>query len=91
MELIGYYALFAFSISISGCYFWFWPILSDAREMEIQNSFTQYPVLSTVVYIFVSAAVAPLLLFPMLNSAMALRFETGLRTEVLKPDQKTHS
>lgn len=88
MELIGYYALFAFSISISACYFWFWPVLRDAMQADIKNSFTQYPILSTVVYILVSAVVAPLLLFPMLNSAMALRFEIGLRTEMLKPDQE---
>ena len=87
MELIGYYLLFAFSISISACYFWFWPILCKARELEIVNSFTQYPKLSTLVYIFVSAAVAPFLIPPMFSQAMAERFEAGLRKEILKADQ----
>lgn len=91
MELIGYYVLFAFSISISACYFWFWPVLQDAKQLQIKNSFTEYPVLSTIIYILVSAIVAPLILFPMLNAAMALRFELGLRTEMLKPDQEISS
>ena len=88
MELIGYYLLFALSISITACYFWFWPILRDAKQAGIKNSFTQYPVLSTIVYVLISAVVAPLLLFPMLSAAMALRFEIGLRTEMLKADQE---
>lgn len=91
MELIGYYVLFAFSISISACYFWFWPALRDAKQTGIKNSFTQYPVISTVTYVIVSALVAPLLLFPMFSAAMALRFEIGLRTEILKPDPEIHS
>ena len=91
MELIGYYLLFAFSISISACYFWFWPLLQEARTARIQNSFTYYPVLSTVIYILVSAVVAPLMIFPMFSSAMALRFEIGLRSEILKPDTEIHS
>lgn len=87
MELIGYYILFACSLSLTACYFWFWPILQEARAADIQNSFTQYPKLSLVIYFIISAIVAPLMLFPMLNAAMALRFEIGLRTEMLKADQ----
>ncbi len=86
MELIGYYLLFAFSIAISACYFWFWPVLSEAKQTGVSNSFTEYPKLSTVVYVLVSAAVAPLLLPPMFSQAMAERFEAGLRKEILKTD-----
>lgn len=91
MELIGYYLLFALSISISACYFWFWPLVQEARAAKIKNSFTQYPVLSTIIYILISAVVAPLMVFPMFSAAMALRFEIGLRTEILKPDQEISS
>lgn len=86
MELIGYYLLFAFSISITACYFWFWPALKEAKTAEIKNSFTQYPVLSTLIYIVISAIIAPFLLLPMFSTEMALRFELGLRTEILKAD-----
>lgn len=88
MELIGYYLLFAFSISISACYFWFSPLVKEAQQSQISNSFTQYPKLSTVVYVLVSAIVAPLLVFPMFSSEMAGRFEEGLRKEILRPDQE---
>ncbi len=88
MELIGYYLLFAFSISLSACYFWFWPVLKEAKATGINNSFTQYPVLSTIIYILISVIVAPILLFPMFNALMALQFETGLRSEMLKPDKE---
>lgn len=88
MELIGYYLLFAFSISITACYFWFIPVLREAKLAEISNSFTQYPKLSTLIYVFVSALVAPLLVFPMFSSEMALRFEQGLRNEMMRADQE---
>lgn len=88
MELIGYYLLFAFSISISACYFWFIPLVKEAKEGNISNSFTEYPKLSIVVYVLVSSLVAPLLLMPMLSSEMALKFEDGLRKEILRPDQE---
>lgn len=86
MELIGYYLLFAFSIAIAACYLWFWPLVQQARAEDIQNSFTQYPVVSMIVYILVSAVAAPLLLPPMLSEAMAQRFQTGLRREIFKQD-----
>jgi hypothetical protein len=88
MELIGYYLLFALSIAISACYFWFWPVLREARLSGVQNSFTEYPKLSTVVYVLVSSLVAPLLIPPMFSEEMARRFETGLRKEILKTDKE---
>lgn len=91
MELIGYYILFACSLSLTACYFWFWPILCEAKAAGIQNSFTEYPKLSLVIYFVISTVIAPLMLFPMLNAAMALRFEIGLRTEMLKTDQEISS
>jgi hypothetical protein len=86
MELIGYYLLFALSIAITACYLWFWPMVQQAKTMGIQNSFTQYPKISTLVYILVSAVVAPLLLPPMLSETMAQRFQAGLHREIFKQD-----
>jgi hypothetical protein len=86
MELIGYYLLFALSIAIAACYLWFWPMVQQAKTAGIQNSFTQYPKISTLVYILVSAVVAPLLLPPMLSETMAQRFQAGLHREIFKQD-----
>lgn len=87
MEIIGYYLLFAFSISISACYLWFWPLVREARSAGVDNSFTQYPKISILVYILVSAVVAPLLVLPMFSEEMAQRFVKGLRQEISKTDQ----
>lgn len=86
MELIGYYLLFAFSTSITACIFWFWPLMQQARASGIQNTFTQYPKTSTVVYVLVSAVVAPMLIPPMFSTNMAEKFSQGLAREILKQD-----
>lgn len=86
MELIAYYLLFAFSTSITACIFWFWPLVKQAQEGEIVNSFTRYPKTSVLVYVVVSAAVAPLLVLPLLSEQMAKQFESGLAKEILKQD-----
>jgi hypothetical protein len=86
MELIGYYVLFAFSIAITACYLWFWPLVQQACNSGVQNSFTQYPKISAIVYVLVSVTVAPLLLPPMLSETMAQRFQLGLKREIFKQD-----
>jgi preprotein translocase subunit SecG len=86
MGLIEYYVLFAFSTSITACYLWFWPLLQKARSQNITNSFTGYPVLSTLIYIFISAFIAPILIMPLLSNNMAEKFEHGLSKEILKQD-----
>jgi hypothetical protein len=86
MELIGYYLLFAFSTAIAASYLWFWPMVQQAKAEGIQNSFTEYRIISTVVYILLSAIVAPLLVPPMLSETIAQRFQTGLRREIFKQD-----
>jgi hypothetical protein len=86
MELIAYYLLFAFSTAITASIFFFSPLIREARQSNVENSFTQYPVLSTVVYIFISAIVAPMLVFPLLSDSVAKRFQDGLRREIMKAD-----
>ena len=86
MGLIEYYVLFAFSTSITACYLWFWPLLQKAKAQNITNSFTGYPVLSTLIYIFISAFIAPILIMPLLSNNMAEKFEHGLSKEILKQD-----
>ena len=87
MELIGYYLLFAFSTSLTACYFWFWPLVQQARREQISNTFAEYPKTSVVVYVLVSTVVAPLLVFPLLSERMAQQFQAGLAREILKQDQ----
>jgi len=86
MELISYYLLFALSTAIAACYLWFWPMVQQAKAQGVQNSFTEYPVLSTVVYVLISTVVAPLLVPPMLSESIAKRFQAGLHREIFKQD-----
>jgi hypothetical protein len=86
MELIGYYLLFALSTAIAACYLWFWPLVQQAKIAGVENSFTQYPKISTIVYVLVSTVVAPLLVPPMLSETMAQRFQAGLYREIFKQD-----
>lgn len=88
MEIIGYYLLFAFSISLTAAFYWFVPLLKEAYALGVVNSMTQNPKLSFVVYVIVSAIVAPLLVFPMFSSNMEQHFVAGLRKEMLLPDQE---
>ncbi len=86
MELISYYLLFALSTAIAACYLWFWPMVQQAKTAGVENSFTEYPKLSTLVYILVSTVVAPLLVPPMLSETIAQRFQAGLHREIFKQD-----
>jgi hypothetical protein len=86
MGLIEYYLLFAFSTSITACYLWYWPLLRKAKLENIKNSFTDNPILSSIIYIFVSAFIAPVLLMPLFSDEMAKKFEHGLSKEILKQD-----
>jgi hypothetical protein len=86
MGLIEYYLLFAFSTSITACYLWYWPLLRKAKSENIKNSFTDNPILSSLIYIFVSAFIAPILIMPIFSENMAKKFEQGLSKEILKQD-----
>ena len=87
MELIGYYLLFAFSISISACYLWFWPLIQEAKNKGIENTFTKYPFLSAVIYTLICAITAPMLILPMFSEEMANHFRNGMNREILKSDE----
>lgn len=86
MGLIEYYVLFAFSTSITACYLWFWPLLQKAKSQKITNSFTDNPILSTIIYILISTIIAPVLLMPLFSNDMAEKFEHGLSKEILKQE-----
>jgi hypothetical protein len=91
MELIGYYLLFAFSISLTACYLWFLPLVRLAKAEQVSNTFTNNTILSTFVYITVSAIVAPLLVPPMFSSDLEQRFLVGLKREIFKQDSETQA
>jgi len=86
MDLIGYYLLFAFSTSLTACYVWFWPILKQAKEKGVENVLTKAPVLGIIVYILVTALIAPVIVLPLLVPSMSDNFVRGLERELMKKD-----
>jgi ABC-type multidrug transport system permease subunit len=86
MDLIGYYLLFAFSTSITACYVWFWPILQQTKEKGVTNALTNAPILSIVVYVIVTALIAPVIVLPLLVPSMGEKFAIGLERELMKKD-----
>ena len=86
MDLIGYYLLFAFSTSLTACYVWFWPLLQKAKEKGVENALTKAPVLGIIVYILVTALIAPVIVLPLLIPSMSDNFVRGLERELMKKD-----
>lgn len=84
MGIIEYYLLFALSTSITSWYIWYLPLVRKAKESDIKNQFTEYNKLSSVVYIAVSAIIAPALVLPLVSASFAENFERGLAKEILK-------
>lgn len=86
MELIGYYLLFAFSTSITACYIWFWPIIQKAKAKGVNNTITQSPILGVIVYIIVTAIIAPAIVLPLLFTKMGENFARGLERALMESD-----
>lgn len=83
MGLIEYYLIFALATSLSTWYEFFWPALLEAKQQGIYNEFTEYPTLSSIIYIIISTVTAPVLVVTMLSSAKAEQFRNGLRQAIV--------
>jgi hypothetical protein len=83
MGLIEYYLIFAISTALTTWYEFFWPALVEAKSLGVVNEFTEYPNLSSVIYIIISTVTAPLLVVPLLFSAKSEKFRNGLRQAIV--------
>jgi len=82
MGLIEYYIIFALTTGIACCYEFFWPTIKEAKERGIVNEFTEYPVMSSLIYICISTIIAPILLIPFLSTKKSELFRQGLRNSI---------
>ena len=87
MELIWYYLVFALATGITICIFALAPLVNEARELGVENTFTRNPKLSYLVYIILTAIIAPLVFCTLLFPATSQKFSDGLRKEVFKADE----
>lgn len=86
MGLIEYYIIFALTTAFACWYEFYWPVMQEARSQGIQNVTTQNPVLSSVVYIIISAVIAPVLIIPFLSTTKSEQFKNGLRRGIFEKD-----
>lgn len=86
MGLIEYYSIFACSTALAVWYLWYLPILREALESGVNNSLTQYPKVGHIIYILISALIAPVLLYPLLSQNAGELFCRGLRQEIFRED-----
>lgn len=86
MGLIELYILFALTTSITCCILFFLPIIAEAKEEGIENEFTNYPIMSAIIYIIIGSIMAPLLVLPILFESKAEQFRRGLKNSIFAKD-----
>lgn len=86
MDWLVVYLVFALSTAICVWLFYYLPIVRAARASGVSNSFTNSPILSSIVYIIISVFIAPMLFAPLFSEAKAQLFRQALQEEIFKQD-----
>jgi uncharacterized membrane protein YqhA len=86
MDWLILYVVFALTTSICAWLFYFMPAVKEAKSRGIVNSFTNSPILSSIVYIIISIFIAPTIFMALFSSYHSKLFYKTLREEILKQD-----
>jgi uncharacterized membrane protein YdjX (TVP38/TMEM64 family) len=84
MEIIEVYLLLALTTGITSCYLFLSPAVALARELGVQNSFTENTWLSYLIYIAITTITAPFSVLPIFIPSFAERFKIGLERAVME-------
>lgn len=84
MEVIELYLLFSLTTGISSCVLFLSPAVALARDIGVQNSFTENTWLSYLIYIIITTITAPFSILPIIIPSFAERFKTGLERAVME-------
>jgi len=84
MEVIEIYILFAITTGVASCLLFLAPTISAAKEMEIQNSFTENTWLSYIIYTCLTTLFAPFTVLPIFIPSFDERFRSGLERAVFE-------
>ncbi len=79
MGLIELYTIFAITTAITCCIVFFWPELKTAKKSNINNGFVNNPILSTVAYITIAIAIAPILFLILVSSKASVSYRLGIK------------
>ncbi len=85
MSLFIIYCVFALATGISAVYWWLVPAISAARAKGVQNSFTQSPYFSMLVFALLAALFAPIIFVQLMITSMHLRFYVKMLEIVGQP------
>lgn len=86
MDWLIAYAVFAISTAICVWLFYYLPVVRAARASGVSNTFTDSPILSSIVYIVISIVIAPMLFVPLFSETKAILFRQALQEEIFKQD-----
>lgn len=86
MSILEGYLIFAFSTALTACYLWFWPAIQFLISEGIDNSFTKRPWLSVIIYVIMTAIIAPVVVLPIISTEYGKVFERGLRRAMQEKD-----
>jgi len=84
MEIIEIYLLFALTTGITSCVLFLVPAVALAKDLGIQNTFTESTWLSYCIYTIVTTITAPFAVLPIFIPSFAERFKTGLEKSVME-------
>ena len=84
MEIIELYILFALTTGIASCIIFLVPCVKLARELGIENSFTESTWLSYFIYTCITAAFAPFAILPIFIPSFGERFSVGIERAVIE-------
>jgi uncharacterized membrane protein YdjX (TVP38/TMEM64 family) len=84
MEIIELYLLFALTTGITSCVLFLVPAVAVAKELGVQNSFTENTWLSYLIYTFITTVTAPFAILPIFIPSFTERFKTGLERSVME-------
>jgi hypothetical protein len=86
MDWLIIYIVFALTTSICAWLFYYLPVMRIIKQRGIQNTFTNSPILSSVVYIVISTIIAPSVFLPLFSEAHGKMFRNALLEEMSKQD-----
>jgi uncharacterized membrane protein YdjX (TVP38/TMEM64 family) len=84
MEIIELYLLFALTTGISSCVLFLVPAVALAKDVGVENSFTENTWLSYLIYIIITTITAPFAVLPIFIPSFSERFKTGLEKSVME-------
>ena len=84
MEIIELYILFALTTGITSCVLFLAPAVALAKDMGVQNSFTENTWLSYFTYIVITSITAPFSVLPIFIPSFSDRFKIGLEKAVME-------